>query len=199
LCGFERGLVLSVIDGHLSSNGMDRLDNPASDAWRSQCEAQPIVLVPGSEEAEVVRRAQGGRRERATIGSVTAPVLGLEAYALAAVAPESRALALVVLDRSQPAVTEADRAAVELFAHQLGLAVVRVVLRLRIAELAAELRHLTASANALINEAQSAPIALTTDLGQGPVFTFAGQRTVSAVGLAELLTAPRTRRRRTAG
>jgi LuxR family transcriptional regulator, regulator of acetate metabolism len=189
LCGFERGLVLSVIEGDLRSNGMDRLDDPASDAWRGRCETQPIALLPGSEEAEVIRRVQGGRRERATIGSVTAPVLGLEEYAFAAVAPESRALALVVLDRPQPAVSEADRAAVELFAHQLGLAVVRVVLRLRIAELAAEIRHLTASANALMNEAQAAPIALTTDLGQGPVFTVAGQRTVSASGLAELLTA----------
>jgi DNA-binding CsgD family transcriptional regulator len=188
VCGFERGLVLSVIDGYLSSNGMEPLEDPASDSLRRHCEAQPIALLPGSEEAEVIRRAHGGRRERATSGSVIAQVLGLDAYAVAAVVPESHALALVVLDRPEPAVGEEDRAVVELFAHLLGLAVTRVVLRLRIHELSHEIRHLTSSANALMHEAQVAPIALTTDLGQGQVFTTAGQRSAPpSSALSELL------------
>jgi DNA-binding CsgD family transcriptional regulator len=188
LCGFERGVVLSVIEGYLSSNGMEPVEDPASDGLRRHCQVQPIALLPGSEEAEVIRRAHGGRRERATSGSVIAQLLGLEEYALAAVAPESLALALVVFDRPQPAVTEEDHAVVELFAHLLGLAVTRVVLRLRIRELSHEIRHLTASANALMHEAEEAPIALTTDLGQGPVFTTAGQRSASpSSALTQLL------------
>jgi len=187
LCGFTRGIVLSVIDGYLSSNGMDAVEDAPSDALRRHCQVEPIALLPQSEEAEVIRRAQGGRRERATAGSVTAGALGLEEYALAAVVPELHALALVVFDRPEPAVTEEDRAVLELFAHLLGLAVIRVVLRLRIGELSHEIRHLTASANALMHEAEVAPIALTSDLGQGPVFTTAGQRTAPGPGVAELL------------
>src|SRR5437870_9119806 len=122
---------------------MEAVEDPASDALRRQSQAQPIALLPGSEEAEVIRRAHGGRRERATSGSVIAQVLGLDAYAVAAVVPESHALALVVLDRPEPAVGEEDRAVLELFAHLLGLAVTRVVLRLRIRELSHEIRHLT--------------------------------------------------------
>jgi len=188
LCGFDRGVVLSVVDGYLSSNEMDALDDPASDALRRHCQVQPIAILPASEEAEVIRRAQGGRRERTTAGSVAAQALGLQEYALAAVVPEFHALALVVLDRRQPAVREDDRAVVELFAHLLGLAIIRVVLRVRIRELSHEIRHLTASANALMHEAQEAPIALTTDLGQGPIFTAAGQRGAApSSALTELL------------
>jgi DNA-binding CsgD family transcriptional regulator len=177
-----------VIDGYLSADGMDALEDPASESLRRHCQVQPIALLPQSEEAEVIRRAQGGRRERATSGSVIAQLLGLQEYVLAAVVPESHALALVVFDRPHPAVSEEDRAVVELFAHLVGLAVTRVVLRLRIRELSHEIRHLTASANALMHEAEVAPIALTIDLGQGQVFTAAGQRSAApSPALAELL------------
>lgn len=189
LCGFTRGVVLSVVEGHLSSNGMSAIPDPVSDALRRRCQAEPIVLTARSEEAEVIRRAEGSRRERASEGSVVKRALGLEEYVLAAVVPESHAVALVVLDRAEPAVTEEDRAIADLFAHLLGLAVIRVVLRLRMHELSAEIRHLTASAHALMHEAQEAPIALTSDLGQGPVFTTAGQRAMLPSRLGELLNA----------
>jgi len=187
VCGFTRGVVLSIIDGYLSSNDMDSLDDPASDALRRHCQVRPIGILPQSAEADLIRRAQGGRRERAKVGSVTAQALGLQEYALAAVVPESHALALLVLDRPKPAVREEDRAVAELFAHLLGLAVTRVVLRMRICEMAREIRHLTASANALMQEAKAAPITLATDLGQGPVFIAAGQHTARACELTELL------------
>jgi DNA-binding CsgD family transcriptional regulator len=187
VCGFERGVVLSVIGGYLSANGMDALDHPASDALRHRCQVEPIALSAQSEEAEVIRLAQGGRRERSRARSVLARALGLEQHVLAAVVPESQALALVVFDRSDPAVSEEDRAVVRFFAHLLGLAVIRVALRMRIRELSHEIRHLTASANALVQEAQLAPIGLTIDMGQGPVFTAAGRRTAPASALVELL------------
>jgi DNA-binding CsgD family transcriptional regulator len=135
----------------------------------------------------VVRRAQADRVARAAAPSFVAHALDLEHYALAAVVPESHALALVVLDRSGPAVSDDERDVVQFFAHLVGLAITRVVLRIRIREMTREIRHLTASATALIHEAQVAPITLTTDLGQGPVFTAAGLRTPRASELAELL------------
>lgn len=187
LCGFTRGIVLSVLDGHLGASGMEPIGDHASDAWRRQCQEQPIALLPGSEEAEVIRRAQGGSRERSTTGSVVARALGLERYALAAVAPESVALALVIVDRPQPNIGRDDRAALELFAHLLGLAIIRTVLRLRIREISATIQQLTASANAMINEAHASPVTLTTDLGQGPVFAAGGQDMPPSSELGDLL------------
>jgi len=117
---------------------------------------------------------------------VTKEALALDEVVLAAVVPESRAVALLVFDRPGPPVTEEDRATVDLFAHLLGLALMRVVLRLRMQELSAELRHLTASAHALMHEALESPIGLPTDHGHGPIFTTAG-RVATHAELGELL------------
>lgn len=173
-CGFTRGVILALADGRLTSGGMEAIDDPACDALRRRSLAEPIPLLPGSEEAEMIRRAEGLRRGRPVTSSVTKDALQLDEYVLAAVVPESRAVALVVLDRPGPPVNDDDRAAADLFAHLLGLAITRVVLRLRMHELSTELRHLTASAHALMHEAQEAPIMLTTDYGHGPIFTTAG-------------------------
>jgi DNA-binding CsgD family transcriptional regulator len=116
-----------------------------------------------------------------------AAALELDEYVIAPVVPESHAVALVVLDRADPPVLEADEPAVELFAHLVGVAIERVVLRLRMRELATELRYLTASAHALMNEALEAPIALSTDHGHGPVFSAGGQYAASSRTLDELL------------
>ena len=188
-CGFERGIVLSVVEGRLTPNAMDPIEHPASDDLRRRCQARPIAIVPGSAEAELVRSAGHGRRARTPAGSALASALGLGEMALAAVVPEADAVALVVLDRSSPPVTEDDQATVELFAHMLGLTVARLIMRIRMRELAAEVRHLTTSAVALMREAHEAPIALTTDLGLGPVFATAGQRTSLSSELSDLLTA----------
>jgi len=171
LCGFERGLVLSVVDGHLSSNGMHALDDPGSDALRHRCQLEPIALLPESEEAALIRVAQGGASGPVPSSSVLARSLGLQRYAFAAVVPETDVLALVVFDRPGPAVTDDDRAAVQGFAYLLGLAVVAVVLRLRIRKLAFEVRDLSGSANALVKEAHVAPIALARDLDEPLRFT----------------------------
>jgi DNA-binding NarL/FixJ family response regulator len=64
---------------------------------------------------------------------------------------------------------------VDLFAHLLGCALERAVLRLRLHELSTELRHLTSSAHALMDEALEAPVTLPSDFGHGPIFTTAGE------------------------
>jgi LuxR family transcriptional regulator, regulator of acetate metabolism len=186
-CGFERGVVLAVSEGRLSPAGMDAVDDPACDELRRRSLTVSIPLTPASEEVEVIRRAEGQRPGRTPTTSLLQEEFALREYALAAIVPESRALALLIVDRADPAVTEEDLGSVELFAHLLSVAVERVVLRLRMSELSTEFRHLTASAHALIKEALEAPVGLTTDYGHGPVFTTAGQETALSGGLTELL------------
>jgi DNA-binding NarL/FixJ family response regulator len=130
----------------------------------------PLTLDPGTPEAQIVRRAEGARDGRATRPSMIAPALGLRDYALAAIVPEARALALVVVDREDRAVEPADLHEVQLFAHLVGGAIDRAVQRSRLQELTAELRHLTASTTALMQEALHAPLTLPEDYGNGPVF-----------------------------
>jgi DNA-binding CsgD family transcriptional regulator len=169
-CGFTRGLVLGVEYGMLVATGIDALTDPASDALRRIVLSDPIVLEPSAPESELVR----GQRADCSHG-VLGERLGLEEVAVAVVAPEGRAIALLVLDRTEPEVDESDQAAVTLFAHLLGCALERVVLRRRMSELATELRHLTVSAHALMTEALEAPVALPTDFGHGSIFTTAGE------------------------
>jgi len=169
-CGFTRALVLGVEHGLLVATGGDVIDDPASDALRRSVLSEPIVLPHASPESELVR----GRRADCSDG-VVGERLGLEEFALGVVAPEGRAIALLVVDRTEPSVGESDQALVDLFAHLLGSALERVVLRRRMHELASELRHLTTSANALMTEALEAPVTLPTDFGHGPIFTTAGE------------------------
>lgn len=189
-CGFTRALVLSVSDSRLAADGSVAIDDPACDALRRRALSTPLRAVPDSQEGELIRRAERLTRGRAPLGSVLGEPLGLQCYALAPIMPESRVVALLVVDRPGPAVDERDRRAVELFAHLLGLALERTVLRTRLGELSTELRHMTASANALVHEAVTAPVTVTTDYGWGPVFTSAvGARGPAPSAASELLTA----------
>jgi LuxR family transcriptional regulator, regulator of acetate metabolism len=187
-CGFARGVVLAIDDGHLTTTGMPAIPDAECDALRRRALAYPIALTPGSDEGELVRRVERFRRFRPSGVTLLKDLLGLEDYALAPIVPESRPVALLVVDRSGEPVDEDDREALALFAHLLGLALERVVLRTRLTELSAELRHLTASVHALVHEAMEAPIGVTSDYGQGPVFPSASLYAPSASQLSELLT-----------
>ncbi len=169
-CGFSRALVLAIEDEHLDASLIGALSDPDSDALRRRVLADPIALRPGSAEAELIRQAEGGRPGTGQAPSLLAASLGLEQFALGTVMPADRVLALLVLDRSEPAVDDDDRAAVQLFCMLLALSVERLVLRLRMKELSTELRHLTASALAVVHEALESPVALPRDYGSGPVF-----------------------------
>ena len=174
-------------NGELTSAGMAACDDPGCDALRRRSLANPVALAPGTEEAELIRRGGPARGGGSEAPSALPEALGLEHHAMAAVVPESRTVALIVLDRSGPPVAERDRCTLELFAHLLGLAVERLVLRLRLRELSMEFRHLTASAHALMTEAIESPVTLTTDHGHGPVFTTAGRYAVLPSDLGTLL------------
>ncbi|WP_354699663.1 hypothetical protein DSM112329_05384 [Paraconexibacter sp. AEG42_29] len=175
-CGFARALVVTVGEGWLSADGGHAIPDEASDALRLRAVRGPIPLRTDSQEAELIRRAESLARCHAPLRSVLAEALDLEDYVIAPIVPESRVVALLVVDRSGPVVSDAERDGVEVFAHLIGSALERTVLRARLGELATEMRHLTTSANALIQEAVSAPVTVSTDFAGAPVFS-------SAVGL----------------
>lgn len=157
--GFERGVVLTVEGDYLTAAETDALEDEASDKLRRAALARSIELQPGTEEAYLVGR---GRRPAKRSGqkSVLRETLGLRAALLAPVAPESRALALLVLDRAEPPPDDADRALVTAFTVILGAALERLVFKKRARELSRELKYLTSSAQALISEVLEAPVAL---------------------------------------
>lgn len=187
-CGFSRGLVVSVHDHTLSAAGLAALDDPVSDALRRQLLAEPIPLRPGTAEADFIRLSEGSRGEGGHAPSVLQSALGLEHFAFGAVMPEDRVLALLVLDRDRRPVEPSERGVVGVFAHLLGCSVSRLVMRQRMSEFAVELRHLTASAQALVKEGIESPITLPTDYGAGPVFAMAYPATQSTELLKELFT-----------
>jgi DNA-binding NarL/FixJ family response regulator len=186
--GFSRALILSVEDDALSASGLGAMADPKTDALRRRVQADPVMLRAGSAESELIRTAEGGRSGGGQPPSVLQASLGLEEFALGAVMPEDRVLAILVLDRAEPPVTAADRDAVQLFAHLIALAVERLFLRVRMSELSLELRHLTASAQAVMKEALESPVALPSDYGAGPVFPTAYPAPQSSDQLRELLT-----------
>jgi DNA-binding CsgD family transcriptional regulator len=187
-CGFERALILSIEDDRLSASGLGAMADPGSDALRRRMLASPVELRPGSAEAELIRLTEGGRTGSGHAPSQLQAALGLEHYALGAVMPEDHVVAMLVLDRLQPSVGTGDREAVQLFAQLVAMSVERLFLRVRMRELSAELRHLTASANAVMKEALESPVALPTDYGAGPVFPTAYPAPQSSTELRDLLT-----------
>jgi DNA-binding CsgD family transcriptional regulator len=162
-CGFDRGVVLAVGAGELIAAESEAIADPASDKLRRLALAHPIALKPGTDEAEAIRGTEGGGKPRPAAAGLMQETLSLEHHAIGVVAPESRALALLVLDRHEPPVDALDRSLVEAFAAMLALAVEHVVLRARIGAAGLELRHLTVSAQALMSELSEAPVTLPAD------------------------------------
>jgi DNA-binding CsgD family transcriptional regulator len=187
-CGFSRALLLALEDDRLSPSLLGALADPASDALRRRALASPLWLRPGSAESELIRRAEGGRSAGTGVHSVLQDGLGLAHYALGTVMPERRVLALLVLDRPAPEVTEGDRDVVQLFCHVLAICVERAFLRARMRELELELRHLTTSAQAAMHEALESAVALPVDYGAGPVFANQYPASRPPAALRELLT-----------
>jgi LuxR family transcriptional regulator, regulator of acetate metabolism len=194
-CGFTRALIVSVDGDRLNPSLLAALSDPASDALRRRVLADPVTLSQDSAEAELIRQSESHRPARAVGPSVLQSALGLEQLAFGAVMPEDKVLALLMVERAEPAVSEQDRDVVQFFAHMLGLSLERVFLRSRMRELATELRHMTASSLAVMREALESPVALPADYGAGPVFANpypVGEQPAlrsRAGGLAELLTA----------
>ncbi|HYF24206.1 MAG TPA: helix-turn-helix transcriptional regulator [Baekduia sp.] len=163
---FDRAVVLSVGPGRLTAQDSGALADPASDRLRRRVLARPVGVPARTREAGLLGRGPAGGP------SVLADALELRAPAFGAVAPCGAPLALLVVDRDAPAPDEGDTAAVRAFAEVLAVALEHLVLRLRSASVAAELRHLMASAQALLGELQHAPPALPSAATPGAVLTW---------------------------
>jgi DNA-binding CsgD family transcriptional regulator len=190
-CGFSRALLVAVEGQTLNAEHLGALPDPASDSLRRRLLAAPVELTPGTAEAELIRRAEGGRGTSTTEHpSALCEALSLSNFAFGCVVPEERVIGLLVVDRDAPEVGPAERAAVELFAWSIGVALERLFLRVRLKEFAIELRHLTASAHAAMHELLDAPVSLPSDFGAGLVFATAfPPATGFSDELRELLTA----------
>jgi DNA-binding CsgD family transcriptional regulator len=172
-CRFSRAIIVDVSGRTLIASSLATPLEAESDALRRRLLAHPITLRPRTTEAELIRSAEGCRGSRGRLPSLLQDALGLEHFALGAVMPEDRVIALLVLDRRWPAVRSDDRDAVQTFAYLLASALERLVLRQRLQEFAVEIRYLTTSAQALVQEALESPVAIPEDSGSGPVFAWA--------------------------
>jgi LuxR family transcriptional regulator, regulator of acetate metabolism len=185
--GFERGLLLSVDGNRLTAGATDTLLDDASDKLRRQVLAAPVILTHATHEAEVIRLRRPPRGARSTLPCTLETALQLRNYVLAPIVPESRTLALLVVDREAP-VEFLDSAEIVAFADMVAGALAHVVLRARQQELASDLRHLTASTQALMRELLEAPVMLPSRDGQRPAFPLSGPLGYGAAeGLRELL------------
>jgi len=84
---------------------------------------------------------------------------------MAPIVPETRAVGVVVVDRPDGEVTDDELTLVGVYATLVARGIERVVLRARLGRLGAEFRHLAASTVAMGQEASTAPITMSPDLG----------------------------------
>jgi DNA-binding NarL/FixJ family response regulator len=162
-CGFERAIVLAIESGTLDAGATEALANSASDKLRRQALARPIRVTRDTAEGKLIRHANGNASSRASTTSALQTALGLGQFAIGVIAPESRALALLVLDRENPPVDELDQALVDAFASVLSVALAQAVLHARVTELSGQLRSLSVSTQALMTELLEAPMTLPRD------------------------------------
>jgi len=191
ICGFDRAVVLGVEHGTLVANTTGTLNDPDSDALRRAVLGHPVPIITGSHEAELVRRPDRSRESRPAGGTLK-EALGLDHHLLVAIAPEGRTVALLVLDRSAPAIDDDAREKAEIVTQHLEVALERLVLRQRLLQLADNLRSLTASAQALVQEAVHAPVELPCASGRGmslSLFPMGEGRGGAAPSLTDELTA----------
>ncbi len=182
---FDRIVVLSVGATTLHADDSGSLAHEPSDALRRRVQARPVALAPRTLEAVALNRG-ADVRHAGPRHSTLAVALELREFAIAPVAPVGTALALVVCDRESSPVEDSEQEAVDAFASILAMALEQTVLRMRNQEISVELRHLTASAQALLAELNDAPMELPSSRGQGPRFAWdalAAPAGVAAPGL----------------
>jgi DNA-binding NarL/FixJ family response regulator len=152
-CGYTRAVILTIDRGTLTAETTDPPADHPSDRLRRTVQRSPLAITPGTAEADAVRqgRSQPGSQ------SLLAEQLGLTHYAFARIAVQGSALALLVVDREQPAIDALDYAVLSAFAVVVSSVLQTMLMRARLNEVSAELRHLAVSSQALVGEVQHAP------------------------------------------
>jgi DNA-binding NarL/FixJ family response regulator len=182
--GFERVLVLLIEEGAVHGSASAVLEDPDSDCLRRRLLSDPQRIEPGTVEHALIRRAEGEERARAFNRSVLAELMGRPEVALGVIAPETRALAVIVAARGDDEVlSKGQQASVATLGTVVAAVFEGIVLRARVTELAEEIRSLTASARALIDETLHAPMAVPVDRGRGPTFPRVDAMSISCATL----------------
>jgi LuxR family transcriptional regulator, regulator of acetate metabolism len=177
--------VLSVEGNMLTAEATDALPSDASDRLRRQVLAAPVILTHDAYEAEVIRLRRPSLSPSRP--STLALALALREFSLAPIVPESRTLALLLVDREAP-VEPAANDDIAAFADVVAGALAHVVVRARQEELTSDLRHLIASTQALMRELLEAPVMLPSHDGHRPSFPLTGLLAQGgAIALEELL------------
>jgi DNA-binding CsgD family transcriptional regulator len=184
-CGYERAVLLDIDESHLRAAHSEPITDGDSDRLRRLTLQQPPPIHPDSIEASLIRGEHPAPTQRSTV----ADVLGLAEYAIEVVPLDRRPVALLVADRELP-VGAVDRAVLKTLATHTSLALEQVVMRLRLAEVASELRHLTAFTQALMSETLGAPLTMPDKHGRtGVTFPFLERIEPSGSTWETLLTA----------
>ncbi len=161
--GVSRALVLSVASGRLTATDSGALADHASDVLRRRVLAEPIHLPAGTLGPDL--------RDTSALTALVAAALDLRAPATGVLAPRAEPLAVLVCDRDDDADPGDDAAAATGLAAVFGIALEHAILRRRVADVvSSELRHLMASAQALLGELEHAPLALPSNAGPSAVF-----------------------------
>lgn len=174
LCDFERVVIALVEDDRLCAPLQATPANPASDNLQRLLTDAPVALRRGTEEEAVIMGAAPD--VAAALPSDLAARLGLGDHVYLPVAPDGRPLALVILDRSDEPVTGADVTRARTGVFLLELAVDRLALLRRAAELARELAQFADLARDLSRDLVDAPVALPADRGLGPALPRVARR-----------------------
>lgn len=152
--GFSRAAVLELDGGTLRAALTEPLDHAPSDALRQTVQAAPIPVTPADTAA--IRGGRSEPRHRSPL----AERLGLEHHVLVWVNVRGVPLGLLVVDREHPPVDRMDHAVVAGYGAILSSALETVLVRARLDEVTAELRHLAFSSQALLAEVRDAPPSL---------------------------------------
>lgn len=191
--GFDRGLVLSVEGRELTARTTDSLREAASDRLRRAVLAAPVALRPETREAELVRLMRPSQSALLPARSALAAALSLDHYGLAPIVVESRTLALLVLDRTAPALDALETAVIGAFGELVAATLEHTVLRSRQRELAGEVQSLTTSTQALMREMLESPVTLPVSRGVREAFPLAGPVSPQSTLLRQRLTAGEAR------
>jgi DNA-binding CsgD family transcriptional regulator len=186
--GSARPVGLCVTGASCTAADTAALDHPPSDALRRRVLAHPIPIVSGTPEAELARRPEG-KAHRAPFGAL-AEVFDSGYLTTAVIRSGAQPLALLIGDRADRAYSERERDDLDRYAALAGIVLEHVVLRTRVAELAAELRELNMTSQAMARDVLDGPMALPSARRLSPSQArFGVTPAMSHSTLAELLTA----------
>lgn len=169
-CALDRAFVVRVDGDRVTSASRPEPDDQGADARLLRLLIdRPLTITTGSDESLLVTTPTGG----AVAGprSCLADSLNLAHHGIAAIAPEDVTVALLVGDRRAAPLSDEELSLLGSLGILIAAALERLTLVTRLKNLAAELRHLTTSADALMQEALEAPVVAAAGAGTGMLFT----------------------------